>query len=472
MLKKRTGLWFMVLVVCVDIAGSALGLATTYWLRFVVEIMPVTKGYAPYEYLRIFPFVVLVWIISLNFVHLYMPRKRVFGFNVIWRIVKGSFLAIFIIVGMNFLLREAEYSRPVVVMAPFIVSVYLCIFRFILEKILVRLGLQKGVGMTPVFIVGTGTVARTLARRIREHPEYGYRMDGFLTENPQDVGQEIAEGRMPESCRSATFQVVGVVKDVTRIAAQRGVKEVILARPDLKTNHLLDLMLECEKELITVHIVPDLLEIITSDISVNEVGGVPLFGLKETPLRGLNLLIKRLLDLIFAGITLLISSPFMLVIAILIKLDSKGPVIYRQERMGADGHLFTLYKFRSMVKDAERHGPVWATENDPRRTRIGAFLRSWNLDELPQLVNVVKGDMSIVGPRPERPIFVEKFKNGVPRYMARHRVKSGITGWAQVNGLRGDSSIEERVKYDLFYIENWSFLFDIKILILTLFAIH
>ena len=319
--------------------------------------------------------------------------------------------------------------------------------------------MKKGIGITPVLIVGTGPVAGILARRIKEHPQYGFRLEGFLTENAGEVGQSI-EGH----------PVLGLVNELHNWAKSKGISEVMLARPDLKTNHLVDFLLDCEKELITVHVVPDLLEIMSTEISVNEVGGVPLFGLKESPMHGMNLLIKRAFDIAFSVIILILISPILLIIAIVIKLDSKGPVIYAQERVGADGRQFIIYKFRSMRVDAEKDGPVWAKSNDPRCTKIGALLRRHNLDELPQFFNVVRGDMSLVGPRPERPYYVEKFKNGIPRYMARHRVKSGITGWAQVNGLRGDSSIEERVKYDLFYIENWNLLFDIKILIMTLFT--
>ena len=460
-LKKRSGIWFTYISAGIDALAVALALGFTYWLRFVIEFIPVTKGYEPSQYLRIYSFAVIIWIISLNFVHLYMPRKRVFSFEVAWRIVKGSFLATVILVSLNFLLREAEYSRPVVVIAPFAAIVFLCFFRYLFSRILVHYGLHKGIGISPVFIVGTGQTASMLIWRIRNHPEYGYKMAGILTEKAEEVGKEL-EG----------VPIIGLIKEIIPLALEKDVKEIMLARPDLKTDHLFDLMIDCEREMITVHIVPDFLEIVTSEISVNEVGGVPLFGLKETPLHGVNLIIKRLFDIIVSCIVLIVLSPLMLVVAILIKFDSKGSIIYKQERMGVDGETFILYKFRSMVQDAEKHGPVWAKENDPRRTRIGAFIRSWNMDELPQLVNVLKGEMSLVGPRPERPVFVEKFKNGIPRYMARHRVKSGITGWAQVNGLRGDCSISERLKYDLYYIENWSLLFDIKILILTLFAFH
>ncbi len=459
MLKKRRGSAFSALIVGLDAVAISCGLILTYILRFVVKILPVSKGYNPSEYLRLFPFALILWMISLNLVHIYEPRKRVFSFLIAWRIVKGSFLAAFIIVGLNYFLREAEYSRPIIIMAPFVVIGVLCLFRYILSVYLTRMGMKKGIGITPVLIVGTGPVAGILARRIKEHPQYGFRLEGFLTENAGEVGQSI-EGH----------PVLGLVNELHNWAKSKGISEVMLARPDLKTNHLVDFLLDCEKELITVHVVPDLLEIMSTEISVNEVGGVPLFGLKESPMHGMNLLIKRAFDIAFSVIILILISPILLIIAIVIKLDSKGPVIYAQERVGADGRQFIIYKFRSMRVDAEKDGPVWAKSNDPRCTKIGALLRRHNLDELPQFFNVVRGDMSLVGPRPERPYYVEKFKNGIPRYMARHRVKSGITGWAQVNGLRGDSSIEERVKYDLFYIENWNLLFDIKILIMTLFT--
>ncbi|MBN1902670.1 undecaprenyl-phosphate glucose phosphotransferase [Candidatus Sumerlaeota bacterium] len=461
MLRRHTGKSFTALLIALDSLAAALGLLFTYWFRFIIKFLPVTKGYDASQYLRIFPVAVLVWIISLNFVHVYVPRKRIFSFDVAWRLVKGSFLATVIMIGVNFLLREAEYSRPVVVVAPFAVSFFLCVFRYVFYEFMIHYSLKKGKGLSPVFIVGTGQTALILARRILNHPEYGYSIAGYLTENPDEVGQKL-EG----------VEVVGIVKNLKNHAQKMKVREIMLVRPDLKTDHLFDLMIDCERELITVHIVPDFLEIITSEISVNEVGGVPLFGLKETPLHGFNLIVKRLFDILVSLAALILFSPVMAIVALLIWLDSKGPIIYRQERMGVNGHTFTFFKFRSMAVDAEKNGPVWARQNDPRCTRIGARLRSWNLDELPQFWNVLKGDMSLVGPRPERPVFVEKFKNGIPRYMARHRVKSGITGWAQVNGLRGDCSITERLKYDLYYIENWSLLFDVKILILTLFAFH
>ena len=216
-------------------------------------------------------------------------------------------------------------------------------------------------------------------------------------------------------------------------------------------------------------VVPDVYEDVSRFTGFCEVEGLPFLALGETPLSGFGLLMKRFMDCFFAGIALIISSPVMFMVAALIKLDSNGPIFFVQERVGNDGRKFNIYKFRSMIDQAEKDtGPKWATANDPRTTHVGRFIRKYNLDELPQFVNVLCGDMSLVGPRPERPYFVDKFKEQIPHYMRRHMVKTGLTGWAQVNGLRGDTSVVKRTKYDLYYVRNWSILFDLKILLKTI----
>ncbi|MGB9693044.1 MAG: exopolysaccharide biosynthesis polyprenyl glycosylphosphotransferase, partial [Candidatus Sumerlaeaceae bacterium] len=252
---------------------------------------------------------------------------------------------------------------------------------------------------------------------------------------------------------------------------EHAIEEIIAAQPDLPAEELLDFLLECEKELVRIRVVPGLLESMLVEMSVEQIDGIPLFGLKETPLRGWNVVFKRAFDIVVSATILVLASPLMAVIALAVKLSSPGPILYKQTRVGLDGRKFKIVKFRSMVANAEETtGPVWASPDDPRVTRVGRFLRRWNLDELPQFWNVLRGDMSLVGPRPERPHFVKQFRESIPRYMARHRVKCGITGWAQVNGLRGQTPIEDRIAYDLYYIENWSFWLDLKILALTLFA--
>jgi len=262
--------------------------------------------------------------------------------------------------------------------------------------------------------------------------------------------------------------ILGSQADLARILAEHQVSDVVIALPEATHDQLLDIISVCETHHASVRIFPDLFQIIASELTIGDLDGLPLLAVRDVALRGWRLSLKRAMDIVVSAVGLTVLSPFMLLTALLIKLTSKGPVFYAQERVGLDGKPFAMLKFRSMRVGAEDDtGPVWASQDDPRRTPLGAFLRKTSIDELPQLINVLLGDMSLVGPRPERPVFVEQFKQVVPRYMERHQEKAGMTGWAQVNGLRGDTSIVERTKYDLYYIENWSLLFDIKILLRT-----
>jgi Undecaprenyl-phosphate glucose phosphotransferase len=233
---------------------------------------------------------------------------------------------------------------------------------------------------------------------------------------------------------------------------------------------MLDLIESTSREVVDVKVVPDLVQFLALRARLEDLDGVPIINIHDVPLQGLNAVIKRLIDLAISGVSLLLLAVPAGLIALAIKYTSPGPVFYRQERMGLDGRPFWVYKFRSMRVDAEEvTGPIWAREDDPRCTTVGRFLRHWDLDELPQIWNVLKGDMSIVGPRPERPFFVDQFKHRFPQYMLRHKVKAGITGWAQVNGWRGNTSLEKRIEFDLYYIENWSVSLDLKIMWMTLF---
>jgi len=232
---------------------------------------------------------------------------------------------------------------------------------------------------------------------------------------------------------------------------------------------MLELIESTSRECVDVKVVPDLLQVIALRARLEDLDGVPVININDVPLQGFNTIVKRAIDIVISSVALVILGLPLGVIAALVKLTSRGPVFYRQERMGLDGHSFMIYKFRSMYDDAEADtGPVFAREDDPRRTPLGRMLRRSNIDELPQFWNVLRGDMSIVGPRPERPLFVAQFKAKIPQYMLRHKVKAGITGWAQVNGWRGNTSIEKRIEYDLYYIENWSVKLDLKIMWLTL----
>jgi exopolysaccharide biosynthesis polyprenyl glycosylphosphotransferase len=245
---------------------------------------------------------------------------------------------------------------------------------------------------------------------------------------------------------------------------------VIIALPQAETHSLEKLMVDLDDEIVSVKLVPDLLRVMTLRSSVESLDGLPIIGLRESPMVGWAAVKKRLFDLAVCGV---IGAPALAVgglVAAAIWITNGRPVLYTQERTGLDGRVFLIFKFRSMRRDAEREtGPVWTEADDPRRTRLGALLRRTNLDELPQLINVLRGDMSLVGPRPERPVFIEEFRREIPGYMLRHKVKAGLTGWAQVHGWRGDTSLHERVEHDLYYIQNWSIGLDVRIILLTLF---
>jgi Undecaprenyl-phosphate glucose phosphotransferase len=262
--------------------------------------------------------------------------------------------------------------------------------------------------------------------------------------------------------------LLGTIGEAAEIAVRESIDHLYVALPPDQHVQMLELIESTSREMVDVKVVPDLLQVIALRARLEDLDGVPVININDVPLQGLNSAIKRALDIAMSSVALVVLTIPLLIIAVLVKLTSRGPVLYRQERMGLDGKRFTIVKFRSMFDDAEREtGPVWAREDDPRVTPLGRFLRKSNLDELPQLWNVLCGDMSIVGPRPERPHFVEQFKHRIPQYMLRHKVKAGLTGWAQVNGWRGNTPLEKRIEYDLYYIENWSVKLDLKILWLT-----
>ncbi|HEY4720579.1 MAG TPA: exopolysaccharide biosynthesis polyprenyl glycosylphosphotransferase, partial [Anaerolineae bacterium] len=245
------------------------------------------------------------------------------------------------------------------------------------------------------------------------------------------------------------------------------VDEVIIALPSASHEELIRLIGLCQRGKVSIKVFPDVFEIMSAGVTVDDLGGLPMLTVRDVALRGWNLMLKRAVDIAGSMVALVIFSPLMMLVAFLIKLDSPGPVFFIQERVGLDGQPFPMIKFRSMRQDAETSGQ-WTVKDDPRRTRLGSIIRRLSVDELPQLINVLLGGMSLVGPRAEQPKYVEEFQRRIPRYMERHREKAGVTGWAQVNGLRGDTSIEERTKYDLWYIENWSLWLDIKIILRTL----
>jgi exopolysaccharide biosynthesis polyprenyl glycosylphosphotransferase len=306
-----------------------------------------------------------------------------------------------------------------------------------------------------VLIIGSGDTAQTIVKQIASRPELGYFIVGAV--NGQNGNH--AESSIP---------IVGTSEQLPDLIDRHRIDDVIVALPDLPREELTHLIALCQRGRVSIKIYPDLFAYMAGGISIDDLGGMPLLTVRDMPLRGWKLSLKRGTDVIGSVLGLIFLSPIMLLTAILIKLESPGPVFFCQERTGLDGRPFPMIKFRTMRADSEAEGPGWTVKGDPRVTHFGRWMRANNWDEITNLINVLLGQMSLVGPRPEQTHFVEKFKEHIPRYMERHREKAGMTGWAQVNGYRGDTSIEERTKYDLYYVENWSLWFDIKIIIRTI----
>ncbi len=315
---------------------------------------------------------------------------------------------------------------------------------------------RRGAGVQRVLIIGAGAEGRMVARGFNADPSRRYLTVGFLDdfESQVDVGRGIP--------------VLGPPEALSEVIAEHEIDKVVVAIPSLSHDDLLAVLADVEAQYADVWLLPDLFQLMVSPVVEGGVRGLPLIAVNEVRLRGLSRMTKRLLDLLVAALALMLASAPMLLIALLIKLDSRGPAFYVQTRVGRDGRPFPIVKFRTMVDGADQYGQTWTVADDPRRTRVGRRLRRYWLDELPQLINVLRGDMSLVGPRPEQPDYVDRFRGEFSRYMVRHRERAGITGWAQVNGMRGDSSIAERTRYDLHYVENWSLLFDLRILLRTM----
>ena len=444
-----------------DALSVYLWLTAVFWLRFGSRYFESALGEPDFPiYRKSFVIVIITLVLFLRSYGLYKPSRFLTFGQETARVFKAAAAATIVLLALTFFIRSFTFSRTFVLMAGVVTALGVSLGRYALGHAVMAIDRRRNAWHN-LLIVGTDPQAQKLVRYYRGRPRQGTRVTGFL-DDARPKG-DLIEG----------VPVLGRLGDLPPLLkAQRDIHEVILSSAGLPQETLLKIVYACEKEMVAFRWIADMFGIIASRMSVNYFAGVPVLSFEDSPLGDWeNRALKRATDIILSGAALLMLAPVFAAIAAAVKWDSPGPVFYGQRRIGEDGKRFRLYKFRTMRADAEREtGAVWAREDDPRRTRTGAFLRRNNLDELPQLWNVLKGDMSLVGPRPERPFFVSRFREDIPRYMARHAIRSGITGWAQVNGLRGNTSIEDRTRYDLYYIENWSMLFDLKILFMTLFA--
>ncbi|HEX9367515.1 MAG TPA: undecaprenyl-phosphate glucose phosphotransferase [Vicinamibacterales bacterium] len=462
------------LVVFFVVGDTLLGLTAfliAYLLRFEVlqSLLPAHKGVPPFgQYLRIAPFIGLLVPLAFQVQGLYRLRRGRSRVDDFFGVFVGTILAVVLGLGGTLYYQTYYTAESLKDVGLYEVSQWVWLLFLFLNvtftyasRELIREALERrwraGIGLKRVLIAGAGDLGRVVADKVLEHRELGFKIVGFLDDR---IGDHIGYRGIP---------LVGTLADADEVIRREHVDHLYVALPLDEHVKMLGLVEATNREGVDIHVVPDLLQFIALRARLEDLDGVPIISLNDVPLRGFNSVLKRGIDIGISASALAFFSLFFGVIALLIKRASPGPVFYTQERMGLDGKAFNVYKFRSMTQGAEDDtGPVWARDDDPRATPIGRILRRFDVDELPQLWNVLKGDMSIVGPRPERPYFVAQFKHRIPQYMLRHKVKAGITGWAQVNGWRGNTSLEKRIEYDLYYIENWSVGLDIKIMWLTL----
>jgi Undecaprenyl-phosphate glucose phosphotransferase len=437
-----------------DVLATAAAVFVAYWLRFEVQIQPVTKGLPPlHMYLRLLPVVVVLYPIVFYFQGLYQRRRIRSRFDESMRVLVAVMLAtVLLTAGLTFYRPpDFTYSRLFLAVFAAVDATLVGFTRWVIGISLARIR-RSGGNLQKVLVVGAGDLGRKVVDRLNLHREYGFSIVGFLDDDP---------GRQQRHIQGV--RVLGTTRDLERVITEENVDQVMIALPLEAHYRTVQLVRRAGQLLVDIKVVPDVLQYYAMRAGIEDLDGLPLINLTQIPLQGWNQIVKRAFDIVGSTLLLLATSWLFPTIAWLIKREDDGPVFFSQVRTGLDGRSFRLYKFRSMRPEAEDE-TQWTRANDSRVTRIGEFLRRTNLDELPQLYNVLKGDMSLVGPRPEQPKFVERFRNRYPTYNTRHRVRSGMTGWAQVNGLRGDTSIRQRVAHDLYYIENWSFGLDVKIL--------
>lgn len=446
------------------VAAAALGLA--YWLRYRINpghIRP-TGGEVPdvQRYLEAAPLVALVVVAVLWAMGAYRLRRGAEFVDEFFSLSGGlAVAAVVILAGIGLYRQPAfEFSRLVFIYWVVALLVGITLERYLLRRFQAARR-ARGVGADRALVVGWGAAADLLVQRVRMFPDYGYRLVGILADTPEE-GAELGG-----------VKVIGRVADLPRLVHNRKIDVVFVALTDAPQDQLLHLMESCNGSGAQFRIVPSLLEIMTTQVTADQLDGIPLLQFRQgLDIDGPKQVLKRVFDVVVAGVALVVVSPLLALLALLVRLSSPGPVLISQERVGMHGRSFRMHKFRSMRVDAEaRTGPVWAARDDPRRTGVGRVLRRLSLDELPQFWNILVGEMSLVGPRAERPRFVKEFAASLPRYDDRHRVRPGLAGWAQANDLRGQTPVEERLIYDLYYIENWSLAFDIKILLITFFRV-
>ena len=454
-MMKRSELFFTFILLPIDIAMFVFSFVLAYYFRSHLEAPFLTDASLnTYIQYSLFLIPALILFFSLN--GLYNRRNYTGYWSEFYKVGVSVSTTIFILIVVIFLSKSLFFSRLILVFT-WVLALIMISFGRVMLRAIERYFLRYGIGVRNVLLIGNNDFSEKIASELKKQVNSSYKLIGVVTTEAESV---------------SSLKVLGDIDNILVLLKKYNIDEVVLTDKSISSHKLMELIQTCEDNKIDFKYVPDLFGMMTSSFRPSLIGSTSVMELKTIPLDGWGRIIKRIFDIIFASILLIIVSPVLLIIAVLVKLSSPGPVFYRHERIGRDEKNFTFYKFRSMYLDKCDYdgGVKWTTKEDEktRITPIGLIIRKTNLDELPQLWNILVGNMSFVGPRPELPKLVEKFEKEIPDYFRRHKVKSGLTGWAQVNGLKGDTSIKERVRYDIYYIENWSLLFDFKILLKTI----
>jgi exopolysaccharide biosynthesis polyprenyl glycosylphosphotransferase len=456
--------WLRGLRVASDLLMALLAVPLVYWFRFHVYPHYIPGGEPPdlQRYAAATPVVAVTVVAVFAFMDVYRWRRGAEFINELFSVVRAMLVVGVVVLAEIGTYRDGTFtfSRLTAVYWLVATTVLVLLARYGLRLFQERLRVQ-GNAVDRTLVVGSSTTANLVIQRIRMFPDYGYQLVGV-------VSDDIEPG-----LGVAGVDVVGRTDHLRQVIGEHGIDQVFIASPSLSHDRVLELVESCRDHPVEFRIVPSMLEIMTSRVTSDQLDGIPLLQFRRSlNMSGSQAALKRAFDLVVGGLCLVIGLPLLALIALLIRITSAGPVLLRQTRVGVGERHFEMFKFRSMKHNAEAEtGPVLASTEDGRRTWVGRILRRLSLDELPQLWNIVRGDMSLVGPRPERPVFVRQFKSCFNGYGERHRVRPGLTGWAQVNDLRGQTPIEERLIYDLYYIENWGLEFDVKIILITLFRV-
>ncbi len=458
MIRRSQGLLTQLYILS-DYAVVQISFLLAWWLKF-------ESGWIPYEtpmpiekYLFWSLIYGVIAIVTGVLVTLYSPKRKKRFADEFFKVIQVHFISMFILISIMFVIKEIDISRVYLAIYLGLNILVIILYRYFLKASLKHFR-EKGYNRQFVLIVGAGTLGKRFFNNLRQYPELGYEVVGFLDDNQE---WDKLESRQYKP-------ILGNLDDLESILSQELIDEVVLALPLDAHSKYTNIIVHCEKAGVRTLIIPDFFDYLPARPYFDNFAGMPMINVRDIPLDVAgNRMFKRLFDIIFALFSIILISPILMAVAIGVKCTSPGPIIFKQERVGLNRRNFMMYKFRSMrflPQDSVDTG--WTTENDPRRTHFGTFLRSTSLDELPQFFNVLMGHMSVVGPRPERPYYVEQFRDEIPKYMVKHHVRPGITGLAQSEGLRGDTSIEERINHDIFYIENWTILLDVKIIMKTI----